>query len=161
MTRKPTPDLLSNILNANMQSADTQSADSPRDDEQIPETVKRHDGKTLHRHDVKDVKHQNSKTAKQQKTKAAQDEVSETPTNTESAQAGKIKATFYLSPELIENIDHSRLQLRRMTDPARRGAISKSLLIETALNLALQELETQQENSKLAKQVTAVLGNAR
>jgi hypothetical protein len=63
----------------------------------------------------------------------------------------RLKATFYLDPTVLEQLEEAWHQLRKLTRGTDRGKVSKSLIVEVALALALQELKAQGEASPLAR----------
>ena len=65
--------------------------------------------------------------------------------------AEKIKATYYLDAEVVEALEEGWMELRKLADKKDRGQISKSLIVELALKLALEELEKRGAESSLAK----------
>jgi hypothetical protein len=65
----------------------------------------------------------------------------------------RVKATFYLHPEVLEHLEESWHRLRKLAKGAERGKVSKSLIVEVALTLVLQELEAQGEASQLARKM--------
>jgi len=65
--------------------------------------------------------------------------------------AEKVKATFYLDAEVVEALEEGWMELRKLADKKDRGQISKSLIVELALKLALEELEKRGAESSLAK----------
>ena len=67
--------------------------------------------------------------------------------------AEKVKATFYLDSKAVESLEDGWMELRKLADKKGRGRISKSLIVELALQLALDELKTKGVNSLLAKKV--------
>lgn len=93
-----------------------------------PATAKKHAGKP--------GKQQASKTAKRQDSKP-----DEPP----------IKVTYYLSPEILEALELAQIQLRKHVGRSERGKISKSLIVEQALQLALDDWDTKKGRSRLAK----------
>ena len=64
--------------------------------------------------------------------------------------AKPIKATYYLSAAVIDRLEAARLRLRQMVGPGERGQVSKSLIVEAALEIATGELEAKGEKSQLA-----------
>ena len=60
-----------------------------------------------------------------------------------------IKATYYFSPETIEAIDEAWMKLRRLAG-AGRASVSKSLIVEKAIQMALKELEHKGDKSQIA-----------
>ena len=69
----------------------------------------------------------------------------------ESQPAEKVKATFYLEAEIVEALEEGWMELRKMADKKDRGQISKSLIVEQALKLALEDLEKRGADSSLAR----------
>lgn len=65
----------------------------------------------------------------------------------------RVKATFYLHPEVLERLEDSWHHLRKVAKGAERGKVSKSLIVEVALDLALQDLEGQGKASPLARKM--------
>ena len=65
--------------------------------------------------------------------------------------AEKIKATYYLDAEVVEALEEGWMELRKLADKKSRGQISKSLIVELALQLALEDLEKRVAESSLAK----------
>ena len=61
-----------------------------------------------------------------------------------------VKATYYFSPETIEAIDEAWMKLRRLAGTAGRSSVSKSLIVENAIQMALQELENKGDKSQIA-----------
>ena len=69
----------------------------------------------------------------------------------EETPALKMKATFYLDAEIVEALETGWMELRKLADKKDRGQISKSLIVELALKLALEDLEKRGAESSLAK----------
>ena len=65
--------------------------------------------------------------------------------------AEKVKATYYLDAEVVEALEEGWMELRKLADKKDRGQISKSLIVELALQLALEDLEKRGADSSLAK----------
>jgi hypothetical protein len=65
----------------------------------------------------------------------------------------RVKATFYLHPEVLERLEDAWHHLRKVAKGAERGKVSKSLIVEVALELALQDLEGQGEASPLVRKM--------
>jgi hypothetical protein len=61
----------------------------------------------------------------------------------------KAKVTYYLSPETLDALEAGWLQLRRLASYD-RAKISKSLIVEASLLMALEELKDNAETSQLA-----------
>ena len=99
------------------------------------------------------TKQQGTKTAKQntgitvrQHTDTAIEEPNEIP----EAEHDKVKATFYLSSSTVEALEDAWLILRRQARSAgRKGAISKSAIVDMALKLTLEDLEVKGGDSQI------------
>jgi len=65
--------------------------------------------------------------------------------------AEKVKATFYLDSKAVESLEDGWMELRKLADKKGRGRISKSLIVELALDMALEELEKRGSESSLYK----------
>jgi hypothetical protein len=61
-----------------------------------------------------------------------------------------VKATFYLSREVLFSLEEARLKLRELARPEGRAKITKSLIVEVAIHLAIEDLEASGEKSPLA-----------
>jgi hypothetical protein len=61
-----------------------------------------------------------------------------------------VKATFYLTREVLFSLEEARLKLRELARPEGRAKITKSLIVEVAIHLAIEELEASGEKSPLA-----------
>ena len=61
-----------------------------------------------------------------------------------------VKATFYLTREVLFSLEEARLKLREMARPEGRAKITKSLIVEVAIQLAIEELEASGGKSPLA-----------
>jgi hypothetical protein len=61
-----------------------------------------------------------------------------------------VKATFYLTKEVLYSLEEARLKLREMARPEGRAKITKSLIVEAAIQLAIEELGASGEKSPLA-----------
>jgi hypothetical protein len=62
-----------------------------------------------------------------------------------------VKATFYLSREVLFSLEEARLKLRELARPEGRAKITKSLIVEVAIHLAIEDLEASGEKSPLAR----------
>lgn len=96
--------------------------------------------KPEYHNDSKPVRQSTSKPARQKKAQA------QAP---DTAPAEKVKATFYLDAKTVEALEDGWIQLRKLAD--NRGRISKSLIVELALDMALKELEKRGSESSLYK----------
>lgn len=69
----------------------------------------------------------------------------------EQAPGDKVKATFYLSEDTVEALEAGWLQLRKLVSKDQRSQVSKSLIVQLALQIALEELKSKKAQSQLAK----------
>ena len=65
----------------------------------------------------------------------------------------KVKATFYISTGAVEALEAGWIQLRSLAPKKTRGKISKSLIVEEALQDLLEELTKRGADSSLAKRI--------
>ena len=68
--------------------------------------------------------------------------------------AEKVKATFYLDSKAVEALEDGWMELRKLADKRSRGRISKSLMVEMALQMALEDLRKKGSDSLLAKKLS-------
>jgi hypothetical protein len=61
-----------------------------------------------------------------------------------------VKASLYLTGEALSSLEEARLKLKEMARPEGRAKITKSLIVEVAIQLAIEELEASGEKSPLA-----------
>ena len=85
---------------------------------------------------------------KQQQASASLRHHAVTTASRQDSSSKPIKATYYFSPDTIEAIDDAWMQLRRLAGPE-RSSVSKSLIVETAIQIALKELERKGGKSRL------------
>lgn len=71
------------------------------------------------------------------------------PESNKAAEQDKEKTTFNLSSDLLERLEDSWLKLRRRFKGEQR--VTKTLLVERALELALDDLESNNESSDIFK----------
>jgi len=133
MKRKKLPDKLGKALGDKTSKPETQKPGyldpQKTSDTEIQKTVN-----TEKRKARKPVKRKSSSTAKQKVG------------NTEKR---KVKATFLLPQDTTESIDEAVLKLRKIA--GRRGEITKSLIVQLALNIAVSDLIDRGEESQLAR----------
>jgi hypothetical protein len=61
-----------------------------------------------------------------------------------------VRATFYLTREVLFSLEEARLKPRELARPGGRAKITKSLIVEVAIQLAIEDLEASGEKSPLA-----------
>ena len=129
--RKKTPDILGSLL------GDTSKPEYHNTG--IPEYHK--DSKPELQPTSKPVRKRTSKPVSQKKALA------EEP-------AEKVKATFYLDSKAVESMEDGWMELRKLADKKGRGRISKSLIVELARQMALEDLRKKGSDSLLAKKLS-------
>jgi hypothetical protein len=135
--RKKTPDILGSLLGG----ADIETPKKTEDQNTIkPEYHK--DSKPEVKPTIKPVR---------QKTSPPKDKDLIAGKEQEEAPGDKVKATYYISSEIVEALEEGWIQLRRLTPKDQRSQISKSLIVELALQTALEELDNKGSKSLLAK----------
>jgi len=101
--------------------------------------------------------HNDSKPELQSTSKPARKTTSKPVSQKKKAQdqepAEKVKATFYLDSKAVEALEDGWMELRKMADKKNRSRISKSLMIELALQMALEDLQKKGSDSLLAKKL--------
>jgi hypothetical protein len=141
--RKQTPDILGSLL-----------GDKKAEDTIKPEYHK--DSKPVKQPTSKPVSHKNSKTEVKSTSKPVK-QLRESPGKPEEpsteASEEKLKATYYIAIDAVEALEEGWYQLRKMASTDNRTSISKSLIVETALQIALEELEKSGQKSSLAKKL--------
>jgi len=80
------------------------------------------------------VQHNTSKTVKHHNGKAGSDD--------------KIKGTFYLTAAVMEQLDDAWLSLRKQAQ--QRSQVSKSAIVEAALQIALDDIQKRGSESQVA-----------
>ena len=137
--RKRSPDILGDLLG----QKPAPEKDSQESEASIP--VSQDAGIPSSQHTSKPVRQRAGRPARQQASKAAEEE----PSGAEQ----KLKATYYLSPEAMDALEEAWLKLRKMAGQEDRAKVSKSAIVETALLLAVAELEAKREQSQLASKL--------
>lgn len=62
----------------------------------------------------------------------------------------KAKATFYINQDILYELEAAQLQLRRLSPMANKKELSKSAIVEAALQIVLDEMKTNASHSQLA-----------
>lgn len=70
------------------------------------------------------------------------------------SEESSVKATFYLSQDAVDNLEDAWHNLRRTASGTDRGAITKSLIVRLALEIALEELRQKGTASQLLRRVS-------
>lgn len=129
--RKKTPDILGSLLGDTIKPEYHNTG--------IPEY--HNDSKPELQPTIKTVRKPTSKPVSQKKAQA------EEP-------AEKVKATFYLDSKAVESLEGGWMELRKLADKKSRGQISKSLMVELALQMALEDLQKKGSDSLLARKLS-------
>ena len=136
--RKKTPDILGSLLGDTSKTEYHNTGIPEYHNNSMPELQPT--SKTVRKSTGKPVSKPTSKPAGQKKAEA------EEP-------AEKVKATFYLDSKAVEALEDGWMELRKMADKKNRSRISKSLMIELALQMALEDLQKKGSDSLLAKKL--------
>lgn len=72
---------------------------------------------------------------------------------TSSPDRETVKVTVYLSEDVAYSLDEAKATLRRLLKPESKHSVSKSIIVEKALALALRELQEQGIKSPLARAI--------
>ena len=75
------------------------------------------------------------------------------PQKQASEEATKVKATFYISSDVVDRLEDGWSELRRISPKEKRGEISKSFIVEAGLQEVLADLAKFNRDSLLAKKV--------
>jgi outer membrane biosynthesis protein TonB len=149
--RKQTPDILGSLLGD--KKPEEQPEEKPEDTSK-PEYHK--DSKPEEQQARKPVEKPTSKTVSQ-KTQQPDKQLTEAPKPvrepSREASGEKVKATYYLAIEAIEALEEGWYQLRKLAPTDARTGISKSLIVEEALQIVLEELEKAGQKSRIAKKI--------
>ena len=65
----------------------------------------------------------------------------------------KRKATYYLSEDVLSELEEGWFRLRQMAGQGEKGSVSKSAIVEAALRDALGELDSKGEGSSIARKI--------
>lgn len=145
--RKETPDILGGLLG------------DKKADEKKEDTIKQEyhkDSRPVKQPTSKPVSHKNSKTEEKPTSKpdkATVEAPDESGEPVEEASEQKLKATYYLAIEAVDALEEGWYKLRRMASTDNRTGISKSLIVETAIQITLEELEKSGQKSRIAKRL--------
>jgi hypothetical protein len=65
----------------------------------------------------------------------------------------KRKATYYLSEDVLSELEEGWFRLRQMAGQGEKGSVSKSAIVEAALRDALDELTSEGRESDIARKI--------
>jgi len=135
-------DLTKKVLAEKPENTPTSLADFQ--DGEGPEVPEAEGVQASERQDAKTPELQSSKTLKRYNVKTSK------PSG-ESEKNLDQRLTLYLSEEAFDSLENAWLRLRKLAKSGDRKRISKSLIIEEALQIALEEFEAKGEKSRLVK----------
>lgn len=142
--RKQTPDILGSLL------GDTMSEAPKKTDTIKPEY--HNTGIPEYHKDSKPVKQPTSKTVSRSTSKTVSHKKPSAPP-VQEASGEKVKATYYIDSQAVEELEAGWIQLRKMADKKVRGQVSKSLIVEMALQIVLEDLEKTGQKSQIARKI--------
>ncbi len=141
--RKQTPDILGSLLGDTPKKPEDQNTIKPEYHKAgIPEYHK--DSKPVKQPTIKPEGKPTSKPVSQKKPSAPK---------VQEASGEKVKATYYIDSQAVEDLEAGWIQLRKMADKKARSQISKSLIVELAVQIALEELKSKGSSSQIAKRI--------
>lgn len=151
--RKHTPDILGSLLGGSDQEPAKKPASQP-----TIKPVDQNTGIPEYHNAIKTEGHNDGipegqptiKPAKKKRETAAQQAPAKEP---EEAPGDKVKATFYISGQVVEDLEAGWIKLRKLAPKETRSQVSKSLIVELAVQMALEELESKGSRSLLAKKI--------
>jgi hypothetical protein len=164
--RKGTPDIMSNLM---LNTAIIDEEVNPKEIKEVsleainPESDKagkQEDIKAIEQQCIKAIKQDNNKTIKQENIKIVEQDNNKTiklssskaikPYSNAESNALKEKATFNLSSNTLDDLDQAWFLLKRQL---RGQRITKTLILEKALEIALVDLEKNSEKSIIFKKL--------
>ena len=148
--RKETPDILGGLL------GDMKAKTPEEQREDTSKTVKQNTIKTESQNTIKTAKQPTRKPVSQSTSKTEVKTTSKpakTPTEAPEPSGEKVKATYYIAIEAVEALDEGWLQLRKLSSTDTRTSISKSLIVEEAIQIVLDELKKSGQKSRIAKKI--------
>jgi hypothetical protein len=162
--RKQTPDILGGLLGDRKPKTEEKAQEKAQDksEDKRVNTIKpeyHKDSKPVKQQARKPVEKSTGKMVSQKPQKSDKTAGEATDDSGEASGEGlenkasgeKLKATYYLAIEAVEALEEGWYQLRKMASTEDRTGISKSLIVETALQMALEELEKTGQKSRIAK----------
>lgn len=149
VNRKSTPDILGSLLGGDEPEAPKKKEEKPESQNTIKPEY-HNTGIPAHHKDSKPESRPTVKPARQKKKPAS----SPVKSRKEEAPEEKIKATYYLSTEVVDALEDGWIKLRRISPTESRGQVSKSLIVEQALLMALEDLKDKGKDSQLSRKIS-------
>jgi len=101
---------------------------------------------------VIDRKETTVKKAKQKARKPVKQNTIKTAYHNTIKSTEKVKATYYISQDAIDALEDVQYQLRKLAGD-RRSRVSKSLIVEVGVKMALEDVEKKGEGSRFLKEL--------
>lgn len=143
--RQATPDILSDVLSSETMPATSTDQSSAKDDvnAEAPARKKKPARPAEKKAEAASPPAGKAKVTRQPSKRSA------TPSSADASEE-KHKATFYLPQSALDELEEVWLRLRRLTRGS-KGSVSKSGIVEVALQAALEDFAAEGEDSTLAK----------
>lgn len=139
MSRQQTPDIMENLMNGSARNTAIKQ-------ESNKEIITENKVDNLEKDELLEEKQESNKTIKLSKNKAIMDNDKK-----ELKDEMKEKATFNISVNTLESLEDAWIQLRRQIKGELR--ITKTAIVEIALEMAIEELMEKKSESKLYKRL--------
>jgi hypothetical protein len=139
MSRQQTPDIMENLMNGSARNTAIKQ-------ESNKEIITENKIDDLEKDELLEEKQESNKTIKLSKNKAIIDN-----RNKELKDEMKEKATFNISLKTLESLEDAWIHLRRQIKGELR--ITKTAIVEIALEMAIEELMEKKSESKLYKRL--------
>ncbi len=97
-------------------------------------------------------KKQTSKPVRQKASKTAKQKTIKTEGHSAIKSGNKVKATYYLSQKAVDALEDTQYQLRKMAGE-QRAKVSKSFIVEMAIQMALEDVEAKGDKSRALKEI--------
>jgi len=135
--RKQTPSILDDLL-----TGQPEAKDAGKPAEQLTSIpVSQQAGKPVQQHTSKPVRKPAGKPAQQKASRPAEP----------APEEEKLKATYYLSQRAMDDLEEAWHKLRKQARPEDRAKVSKSLIVEIAIRMALEDLQAKDKDSRLTR----------
>jgi hypothetical protein len=155
-SRKQTPDILSDLLDGKGPALSDHSPDAPDARAQLagPSTPS---GGTKRPARTRSAQAPGVSAARRAPStpRDAAAATAESARTRETDDEPKAKATFYLGRRALDVLDEAHYALRRSLPPRERSRINKSLIVEAALHMVLDDLEDPSRSDQLLARLLA------
>ncbi len=99
------------------------------------------------------IKHNNAKTLSNKNNNIPTDKNNVKTLKRNNVKNLNHRITVYFSEEGVENLETARFMIRKMMPIAIRKKISKSLIIEEAINIIMEDFNNKKANSEIVKKL--------